>query len=71
MLKGLMVDENMSNLTSSSGEASASSGTRNETSNMYPQQSFVSANQASAAAKKKRSLPGNPGFKLIMELYIH
>ncbi|KAL6344499.1 hypothetical protein AAG906_002404 [Vitis piasezkii] len=60
MLKGLMVDENMSNLTSASGEASASSGTRNETSNMYPQQSFVSANQAPAAAKKKRSLPGNP-----------
>ena len=56
MLKGLMVDENMSNLTSASGEASASSGTRNET-------SFVSANQspAAAAAKKKRSLPGNPG----------
>lgn len=61
----VMDDQNMSNLTSSaSGEASASSGTRNETfCNMYPiQSSLASTNQASAGPKKKRSLPGNPGL---------
>ncbi|TYH66240.1 hypothetical protein ES332_D06G109300v1 [Gossypium tomentosum] len=50
------MDERMSNLTSTSGEFSASSGTV-----LYPpQQSFASTNQAPAAAKKKRNLPGNP-----------
>ncbi|KAL6005939.1 hypothetical protein ACLOJK_039984 [Asimina triloba] len=58
MTKGLiiqshpLVEENMSNLTSASGEASASSGT------IYQQQSFAPPNPA--PAKKKRSLPGNP-----------
>ncbi|GMJ07618.1 hypothetical protein HRI_004431000 [Hibiscus trionum] len=41
-----MMDESMSNLTSTSGEFSASSGT--------------ATNQAPTAAKKKRNLPGNP-----------
>lgn len=56
-MKGLIiqqhpvVEENMSNLTSASGEASASSG------NLY-QQSIASPNPT--AVKKKRSLPGNP-----------
>ncbi|XVF89079.1 hypothetical protein PTKIN_Ptkin19aG0102000 [Pterospermum kingtungense] len=60
MMKGLVVDEiSMSNLTSTSGEVSASSATRIETgtgTQYYPQQSFVSSNQT----KKKRNLPGNP-----------
>ncbi|XVF35328.1 hypothetical protein REPUB_Repub18cG0136100 [Reevesia pubescens] len=61
MMKGLVVDESMSNLTSTSGEVSASSGTRIETAGsvLYPQQSFASSNQA-PPPKKKRSLPGNP-----------
>ena len=49
-----VVDENMSNLTSASGEASASSG------NIY-QQSVASPNPTTTV-KKKRNLPGNPGF---------
>ncbi|GKV00129.1 hypothetical protein SLEP1_g12872 [Rubroshorea leprosula] len=56
MIRGLVVDENMSNLTSTSGEVSASSGSRIE---YPPQQSVASSNQA-APQKKKRSLPGNP-----------
>ena len=59
-MKGLVVDESMSNLTSTSGEVSASSGTRIETGALYPQQSFASTNQA-PPPKKKRNLPGNPG----------
>ncbi|XXG46028.1 hypothetical protein AAC387_Pa02g0968 [Persea americana] len=47
-----VVDENMSNLTSASGEASASSG------NIY-QQSVASPNPTTTV-KKKRNLPGNP-----------
>ncbi|GKV03618.1 hypothetical protein SLEP1_g15892 [Rubroshorea leprosula] len=59
MMRGFVVDENMSNLTSTSGEVSASSGI--ETGNMYPQPSFASSNQAAPPPpKKKRSLPGNP-----------
>lgn len=68
MLKGnLVVDESMSNLTSTSGEVSASSGTRIKTTAgtvLNPQQSlFASTNQGAGAAttKKKRNLPGNPG----------
>lgn len=70
MKAGLIMDENMSNLTSASGgggEASASSsGTRNEigsNSNMYPilHSSFASTNhQLPPPPKKRRSLPGNP-----------
>lgn len=59
-MKSKVVEENMSNLTSTSGEVSASSGTRIETGTLYPQQSFASTNQA-PPSKKKRSLPGNPG----------
>ncbi|XVE97687.1 hypothetical protein REPUB_Repub03eG0040400 [Reevesia pubescens] len=59
MMKGLVVDESLSNLTSTSGEVSASSGTRIETGTLYPLLSFASTNQA-AAPKKKRNLPGNP-----------
>ena len=52
----------MSNLTSASGEASASSGNRAETASMYPQQPyFPPPNQAQPQVKKKRNLPGNPG----------
>ncbi|KAJ7966421.1 Protein indeterminate-domain like [Quillaja saponaria] len=60
--KGFLVDENMSNLTSASGEISASSGatTRNDSSagSLYLQQSSTSTNQPQP--KRKRSLPGNP-----------
>jgi hypothetical protein len=55
------MDENMSNLTSASGEVSASSGSRIETGAIYPQHSFDSTNQP--PPKKKKSFPGNPGFK--------
>ncbi|KAI5422589.1 protein indeterminate-domain 7 isoform X2 [Lathyrus oleraceus] len=78
MVKGLMmfqqqqqvVEENMSNLTSASGEASASSGNRTEfgTSSSYQQQQqqyLVPQTQTqtqtqSQPVKKKRNLPGNP-----------
>ncbi|CAI8608001.1 unnamed protein product [Vicia faba] len=76
MVKGLMmfqqqqvVEENMSNLTSASGEASASSGNKTEfgTSSSYQQQHeqqqqyLVPQTQPqSQAVKKKRNLPGNP-----------
>lgn len=56
-------EENMSNLTSASGEASVSSGNRNETGTNYPQQYLAPPPQAQPAVKKKRNLPGNPGFK--------
>ncbi|KAH8482519.1 hypothetical protein H0E87_029821 [Populus deltoides] len=52
------MDENMSNLTSASGEVSASSGSRIETGAIYPQHSFDSTNQP--PPKKKKSFPGNP-----------
>ncbi|KAI4316518.1 hypothetical protein L6164_024497 [Bauhinia variegata] len=52
MMKGLVVDEAMSNLTSASSEISASSGNP-------AQQSCVSTNQE-PQPKKKRNLPGNP-----------
>ncbi|XP_024953393.1 protein indeterminate-domain 7 isoform X2 [Citrus sinensis] len=61
MMKGLLVEENMSNLTSASGEVTASSGSRVETgTNFYAQHSFSSTNEATPPSKKKRSLPGNP-----------
>ena len=62
MMKGLAMDENMSNLTSASGEVSASSGSRIETgAAKHPQHSFDSTNQP--PPKKKKNLPGNPGFR--------
>lgn len=63
-MKGLIsADDNMSNLTSASGEISASSSSRNESAvgNFYNNQSSASINQA-PPPKKKRNLPGNPGL---------
>ncbi|OAY53157.1 protein indeterminate-domain 7 [Manihot esculenta] len=69
MMEGLMFhqqqqqplqEENMSNLTSGSGEASVSSGNRNETGTNYSQQYFVPPPPESQPVKKKRNLPGNP-----------
>lgn len=57
------VDENMSNLTSASGEASVSSGNRPETGTNYPQYFAPPPQTTQPAAKKKRNLPGNPGNK--------
>ncbi|KAI5393517.1 protein indeterminate-domain 7 [Lathyrus oleraceus] len=48
MMKGLSIDENMSNLTSASSEKSASSATKNEKASLEPQ------------TKRKRNLPGHP-----------
>lgn len=51
------LEENMSNLTSASGEASGSSGNRNNdvgNGNLYP------PTQSEPPLKKKRNLPGNP-----------
>ncbi|RWR78090.1 protein indeterminate-domain-containing protein [Cinnamomum micranthum f. kanehirae] len=63
MMKSLLiqqqpvVEENMSNLTSASGEASVSPGNRAENENIY-QQSSAATNPP--PVKKKRNLPGNP-----------
>ncbi|GAA0151205.1 non-receptor serine/threonine protein kinase [Lithospermum erythrorhizon] len=61
------LEDNMSNLTSASAEASGSSGTRNEDINgglLYTQQYYLSTpppiQTHSQPAKKKRNLPGNP-----------
>ncbi|OIW12085.1 hypothetical protein TanjilG_24833 [Lupinus angustifolius] len=59
MEKGLVVDENMSNLTSASSEISASSGSRSNTVSLYSQYSSTSTDQE-PLPKKKRSLPGHP-----------
>ncbi|XP_031284607.1 protein indeterminate-domain 7-like [Pistacia vera] len=56
MIKGFVVEENMSHLTCTSGEVSASSSSRVETGTMYTQ---ASTDQA-PPPKKKRNLPGNP-----------
>ncbi|XP_047266138.1 protein indeterminate-domain 7 isoform X2 [Capsicum annuum] len=76
MMKGLMnqqvpgvVEENMSNLTSASGEASVSSSNRNDNNNttggIYPPQytfapPIQQAQPAQQQIKKKRNQPGNP-----------
>lgn len=64
MIKGMLGDDSMSNLTSASNEASISSSNRTEFgSTLYPQQSLVApANIQTqpAANKKRRNLPGNP-----------
>lgn len=77
MMKGLMnqqaqvpvavVEENMSNLTSASGEASVSSSNRNDNNNIYPPQQYNFAppnqqTQPTQQIKKKRNQPGNPGL---------
>ncbi|GMI73035.1 indeterminate(ID)-domain 7 [Hibiscus trionum] len=54
------LEENMSNLTSASGEASVSSGNRTEVGTHYPQQYFATPPPQPQPVKKKRSLPGNP-----------
>ena len=57
------LEENMSNLTSASGEASVSSGNRTEAGTNYPQQYVSTATpQTQPVNKKKRNLPGNPGL---------
>lgn len=64
-----VVDENMSNLTSASGEASASSGNRTEIGTSYPQQQHnlvpPQTQTQTQQVKKKRNLPGNPGYFLL------
>ncbi|CAA3017474.1 indeterminate-domain 7-like isoform X1 [Olea europaea subsp. europaea] len=70
MMKGLaiqqshpLVDENMSNLTSASGEASFSSSTnKNDNGIMYSPQYFPHTTDQSQpqTVKKKRNQPGNP-----------
>lgn len=60
------VEENMSNLTSASGEASVSSGNiRAESGSIFPHQYFA-PNQTQQAVKKKRNLPGNPGLSQLV-----
>lgn len=69
---GVVMEENMSNLTSASGEASVSSSNRNDNNNnnnnnIYPhhQYNFAPPNQQTQPAqqiKKKRNQPGNPGL---------
>ncbi|RDX81698.1 Protein indeterminate-domain 7 [Mucuna pruriens] len=55
------VTKTMSNLTSPSGEASASSGNRTEIGTDYSQQYFAPPpTQTQPPLKKKRNLPGNP-----------
>ena len=84
-MKGLIVqqqpaqpvmEENMSNLTSASNEASVSSVNRNDNGSggsIYPpQQYFAPQNQTQVAqpqqaVKKKRNLPGNPGASSLNE----
>ena len=56
------LEENMSNLTSASGEASVSSGNRTEAGTNYPQQYFTTPPPQTQPVRKKRNLPGNPGL---------
>ncbi|KAK4372931.1 hypothetical protein RND71_008315 [Anisodus tanguticus] len=61
MIKGILGDDSMSNLTSASNEASISSSSNRSA--LYPHQFLVApANIQTqpAANKKKRNLPGNP-----------
>ncbi|KAL8195785.1 hypothetical protein R6Q57_025538 [Mikania cordata] len=68
-MKGIFLDDNMSNLTSASNEAClSSSSNRNEIGTMYPQPQIhqslgsvpISTNNQTQSNKKKRNLPGNP-----------
>lgn len=61
MKRGMVVDENMSNLTSASSEVSASSEIRNENGSLYPQLYSSNATNQEPQPKRKRSLPGHPG----------
>ncbi|MCD9638699.1 hypothetical protein HAX54_022823 [Datura stramonium] len=67
MIKGILRDDSMSNLTSASNEASISSSNRTEFgSTLYPKQSLVATANIQtqpAANKKKRNLPGNPEYR--------
>ncbi|KAG4972489.1 hypothetical protein JHK85_038910 [Glycine max] len=59
--EGFDVPKTMSNLTSASGEARASSGNRTEIGTDYSQQYFTPPpTQTQPPLKKKRNLPGNP-----------
>ncbi|KAK8469733.1 hypothetical protein PHAVU_005G158600 [Phaseolus vulgaris] len=59
--EGFDAPKTMSNLTSASGEASASSGNRTEIGSDYSQQYFATPpTQTETPQKKKRNLPGNP-----------
>lgn len=71
-MKGMFLDDSMSNLTSASNEASlSSSSNKNEVGTMYPppqqmQQSSlasvpINSDNQTQTNKKKRNLPGNPG----------
>ncbi|XP_009793158.1 protein indeterminate-domain 7 [Nicotiana tabacum] len=63
MIKGMVGDDSMSNLTSASNEASISSSNRAEIgSALYPQHLAPTniQTQPAPANKKKRNLPGNP-----------
>ncbi|WJX74659.1 Protein indeterminate-domain 7 [Trifolium repens] len=67
MIKGFIEEENMSNLTSASGEASAnSSGNRNEIGTNNYHQQYLAPSQSTQIhdeappPKKRRNLPGNP-----------
>jgi hypothetical protein len=69
MIKGFIEEENMSNLTSASGEASAnSSGNRNEIGTNNYHQQYLAPSQSTQThddappPKKRRNLPGNPGL---------
>lgn len=69
-MKGMFLDDSMSNITSASNEASlSSSSNKNEVGTMYPppqkmQQSLASvpinSDNQTQTNKKKRNLPGNP-----------
>ncbi|XP_057477206.1 protein indeterminate-domain 7-like [Actinidia eriantha] len=58
MMNGVMLDDNMSNLTSASNEASISSSNRNEV--MGGGTLYTQAPNQPPPPKKKRNLPGNP-----------
>ena len=67
--EGFDVPKTMSNLTSASGEARASSGNRTEIGTDYSQQYFTPPpTQTQPPLKKKRNLPGNPGFLFTISL---
>ena len=82
MIKGMLIqqqnpgggvlEENMSNLTSASGEASIISTNRAETSSIFPHQQryFAPTTQTQqVVVKKKRNLPGNPGLRFLPQVY--
>lgn len=78
-MKGIFLDDDISNLTSASTEASlSSSSNRNEIGTMYPppqmQQTYASVpittTNQTQSNKKKRNLPGNPGI-IIRYVYIY